>query len=211
MPKRLNPRGRPRDPSADRAILAATLALFIEHGIDATSIDQIARRAGVTRPTIYRRWASKEQLVARAIETARERVAPPTEMLEQIVARASPREITRRFLDFGAELWSRKEVRDMSVRLIGAKLDRPQLIAIYWKNYVEPRWRLFIAMLEQLRSKGLVHKRADVEVLAQMLVGAMMYRLLFMPTRAQWNRAQTRAYLERLLRQAGLNPQEVSK
>ncbi len=62
-------RGRPRDAAADRAILQAALALFIDKGVEGVSIEQIAKRAGVGKPTIYRRWSGKEDLLAAAIET----------------------------------------------------------------------------------------------------------------------------------------------
>ena len=58
-------RGRPRDPATDDAILRAGLALFIERGIEGASIEQIAKRAGVGKLTIYRRWPVKEDLIAR--------------------------------------------------------------------------------------------------------------------------------------------------
>lgn len=62
------PRGRPRDPSCDRAILGATIELLAEVGYDRTSIDAVAARAGVSKPTIYRRWPEgKEQLVSSAV------------------------------------------------------------------------------------------------------------------------------------------------
>ena len=60
-------RGRPRDPAVDTAILRAAFDLFIERGIDGASIEQIARRADVGKLTVYRRWSSKEDLVAQAI------------------------------------------------------------------------------------------------------------------------------------------------
>ncbi len=53
-------RGRPRDAAADKAILRAALELFIEHGIEGASFEQIARRAGVARTTVYRRWSGRE-------------------------------------------------------------------------------------------------------------------------------------------------------
>src|SRR5450432_744304 len=53
------PRGRPRSAEADRAILAATLELLAERGLDAMSIEEVAARAGVGKTTIYRRWPSK--------------------------------------------------------------------------------------------------------------------------------------------------------
>ena len=55
-------------------MLQATLELLAEIGFDAMSIEAIATRAGVGKTTIYRRYASKEELVADAIETVREEV-----------------------------------------------------------------------------------------------------------------------------------------
>jgi AcrR family transcriptional regulator len=59
--------GRPRDPSRDEAILAATLALFAEDGYAGLSIEGVAARAGVGKATIYRRYSSKAQLVVDAV------------------------------------------------------------------------------------------------------------------------------------------------
>jgi AcrR family transcriptional regulator len=60
--------GRPRDPSRDEAIFAATLALFAEHGYAGVSIEGVAARAGVGKATIYRRYASKAQLLVDAVQ-----------------------------------------------------------------------------------------------------------------------------------------------
>lgn len=59
--------GRPRDPSRDEAIAAATLAIFAEEGYAGISIEGVAARAGVGKATIYRRFASKEELVVDAV------------------------------------------------------------------------------------------------------------------------------------------------
>ena len=58
-------RGRPRDAAIDGAVLTVALELFIAHGIAGMSIEQVAKRAGVGKPTIYRRWSTKERLVCR--------------------------------------------------------------------------------------------------------------------------------------------------
>ena len=62
-------RGRPRDAGADEAILSAAVDALGEGGISGLSMDEIARRAGVGKATIYRRWASKEALVLDALGT----------------------------------------------------------------------------------------------------------------------------------------------
>jgi hypothetical protein len=61
-------RGRPRRAETAQAIVDATLALLAENGFQATTVDAIAERAGVAKNTIYRRWDSKEELIADALE-----------------------------------------------------------------------------------------------------------------------------------------------
>lgn len=51
------------DRSRDPAILNAALAALTENGYDATSMDDIAARAGVGKAAIYRRWSSKAALM----------------------------------------------------------------------------------------------------------------------------------------------------
>jgi AcrR family transcriptional regulator len=70
-------RGRPRDPLRRQAILEAALALIAELGYDRTTIDAIALRAGVSKPTLYRRWPhGKAELVADAIRERRADTRP---------------------------------------------------------------------------------------------------------------------------------------
>jgi AcrR family transcriptional regulator len=59
--------GPHRDPAVDQAVLEAARSLLTERGYAAASIDAIATRAGVSRPTIYRRWPSKAHLIAQAV------------------------------------------------------------------------------------------------------------------------------------------------
>ncbi len=61
------PAGRPRDRRVDAAVLAATRRLLAEGGYRDLSIEAVARRAGVHRPAIYRRWRTKAELVHAAI------------------------------------------------------------------------------------------------------------------------------------------------
>jgi AcrR family transcriptional regulator len=59
--------GRPRDPRIDGAVLRATVDLLGETGYAELSVDSIARRAGTSKPAIYRRWPSKAHLVHEAV------------------------------------------------------------------------------------------------------------------------------------------------
>lgn len=52
------------------AVVEATLAELAERGYDRTSVESVALRAGVHKTTVYRRWRTKERLVAAALEAA---------------------------------------------------------------------------------------------------------------------------------------------
>ena len=59
--------GRPRDPRIDDSVLRATVELLGKSGYADLSVDAIAKRAGTSKPAIYRRWPSKAHLVHEAV------------------------------------------------------------------------------------------------------------------------------------------------
>jgi AcrR family transcriptional regulator len=63
-------RGRPRDPRRREAILRAAIELVAEIGYDRMTVEALAARAGVSKPTIYRRWpGGKRDIVVDAIRS----------------------------------------------------------------------------------------------------------------------------------------------
>jgi AcrR family transcriptional regulator len=56
-----------RGPKVRAAVLSATLGELTEKGYTALTVDNVARRAGVHKTTIYRRWSDRETLVADAV------------------------------------------------------------------------------------------------------------------------------------------------
>jgi AcrR family transcriptional regulator len=55
---------RPR--SSDSAVLDATIDLIAEQGESTVTVDAVADRSGVSRPTIYRRWGTRDKLIRAA-------------------------------------------------------------------------------------------------------------------------------------------------
>ncbi|PZG08036.1 TetR family transcriptional regulator [Nonomuraea aridisoli] len=62
--------GRPRDAEVDRKALRAAIELYAELGWAKFTLDAVARRAGIGKAAIYRRWPTRERLVAAALEQA---------------------------------------------------------------------------------------------------------------------------------------------
>lgn len=57
-------RGRPRDPELDRAILDSAFTLMVETGVRGFSVREVARRSGIPKSSIYRRWPTRAELLA---------------------------------------------------------------------------------------------------------------------------------------------------
>jgi AcrR family transcriptional regulator len=70
VPVEIRGRGRPRDPRRREAILRAAITLVAEVGYDRMTVEAIASRAGVSKPTIYRRWpGGKKEIVLDALRS----------------------------------------------------------------------------------------------------------------------------------------------
>jgi AcrR family transcriptional regulator len=194
-------RGRPRDPEADAAILRAALDLFIEGGVEGTSIEQIAKRAGVGKLTVYRRWSSKEELLAQAIESARDRVQDATSVEDP--AEVSMTELIERALPAAAEALADDRFRTLVARIFGSSKSHPALMATYWEHYIVPRRHATRVLLEQAKKEGVLAEDTDMDVLIDMMVGGVLYRAI---QPGPLDVAEARRYLEAVYRQAGLLP-----
>lgn len=191
-------RGRPRDPGADKAILRAALELFVEHGIEGASFEQISRRAGVARTTVYRRWSSREDLLAQAMEVARE--AP--ERTLTAAARVPPKRMADQLINALSEMATKRDYLKTVAKLVGSVPDSPKLMSVYWNTYLIPRRRMVAEIIGRARERGAIPRGTDSEILLDMIGGAIMYHLLIRPGRK--NRKDMRAYIRRLIRHAGL-------
>jgi AcrR family transcriptional regulator len=67
-PAPVRPRaGRRRDPELEARVLEAALEIYARHGWAGFNYDAVARAAGCGRPALYRRWASKRDLLLAAL------------------------------------------------------------------------------------------------------------------------------------------------
>jgi AcrR family transcriptional regulator len=197
-----NAQGRPRDPAVDQAILRAALELFIAHGIAGASIEKIAKQAGVAKTSIYRRWTSREALLAQAIEVARNATGYTIDLLE----RTAPHDLIKLLVE-ACEVIAKPEIRKLMARLIGSSPDYPKLIGIYRETYYLPRRRAFVRALERAQTAGLLAENTDLETLVDMLIGALTHRLL-MSAPGENSVSELRDHMIKILRQAGFDVSE---
>ena len=189
------PPGRPRSAEADRAILDSALALFVERGFDKISIDDICERAGVARTTFYRRWSSKAALIAEAI--ASERGAPELDVDAQLGS-------SERLFDSLARALTAPNMRKVMVRLIGASVDHPELIAAYWRTYMEPRRLAVLSLLEEAQASGQLPPDANVPIVLDVISGAIAHHVLVRP--GERTADEVKSHLMAVLRELGIDP-----
>jgi TetR/AcrR family transcriptional regulator, mexJK operon transcriptional repressor len=70
----MKPNVETRSARKRRAILEAATRVFLEKGYDGTSMDDVATLAAVSKPTVYKHFADKEQLFAEIIRTTANQV-----------------------------------------------------------------------------------------------------------------------------------------
>jgi AcrR family transcriptional regulator len=164
------PRGRPRRASAGTAIVDATLELLAERGFQAATIEAIAKRAGVGRNTIYRRWSSKEVLIADALE----------ELFVDIDLRDGD-DVYALLLDwirdfarvFGDPLYGR-----ILPAVLGELQTNPAFARVYAERVVRPRYEALVGTLRRAAERGALRRDADVEQIADLLAAPPFVRVL---------------------------------
>lgn len=162
-------RGRPRSAEADEAILAATLQLAGEVGINRMSMDDLAERAGVSKTTIYRRWTSKEQLVLEALHSA---MGP----LDDVDTGSLHGDLRAYLIELGERMWQGR-MSDVLPHLIEVAC-HDESLRCRLDDYVQYRRAPMLAILGRGLDRGELPVDADLDVLADVLIGPFIYRRL---------------------------------
>lgn len=162
--------GRPRDERADRAILRATLELMAETGAHELRMDDVARRAGVGKATIYRRYRSKGELITAAIAGLVSEITIPDTGATRTDLRALMRgavEVYRGSLE-AAVMPSLVEAMSRDVEL--ARLVR--------EEFLTRRRAALQEVLERGIERGDLQRDLDLDLALDVFGGPLFYRLL---------------------------------
>ncbi|BBY15669.1 TetR/AcrR family transcriptional regulator [Mycolicibacterium litorale] len=163
--------GRPRDARVTEAILDAVLAELADRGFGGLTMDAVARRAGVGKSALYRRWPSKVEMTAdlmRALSVTEE-PAPDTgsfagdvrALLEDVLAWLTDERVRRVYPDLLAEA------------------QRHPALGEAMTTYVaRPRRARATAVLERAAERGELGIGADQEVIVDALGALVFWRLI---------------------------------
>ena len=154
-------------------LLEAALHIFAERGYANTKLEDIAAKVGVTKGTIYHYFATKEDLLRRAIEQYHDRVFQPLE--EVLRDRHGPVSATiRRFLRraFGQLDPARLSVLTLLVQ--GVARDVPNVYDRWLETGPVRGWRILAELIEQGKASGEFRLDADSEVAARITMSGLI-------------------------------------
>jgi AcrR family transcriptional regulator len=167
------PRGRPRSEKARTAILAATVELLLEQGLNGMSMDDVAGRAGVSKATIYRWWPAKELLAVDALATEWARSTPAAErdtgtLRGDLLARFRP--------------WLRQLNKKPFHRVVGGLIAKaqtdPTFATLYREHFVQPRREATRLLLLRAIDRDEIPADTNLEVSLDLLYGPIYHRVL---------------------------------
>jgi AcrR family transcriptional regulator len=145
--------GRARRAAARRAaILEAALDEFSARGFAAARLDDVARRAGVAKGTIYLHFKDKEALFQELVRTM---LSPLVMTLEQLRASDVPiRVVLERFADlFVREIYGTRR-RDVARLVITEGSRFPSIAEFYYREVVERGIAAMRALIERAVGRG---------------------------------------------------------
>jgi AcrR family transcriptional regulator len=164
--------GRPRDPSTEHRVFAAAKEELAERGIEAFSIRSVARRSGVSRPSLLLRWPDRNALILDTLERLVEWPSP------------EPRATVRAEIDAIVERVGQLMEHDMlaiQLRLIADAPRHPNLFAAYQDKVMSKAGKRLTRLLERAVSEGQLPADADVRWAADVLIGVIFMRTIRSP------------------------------
>ena len=152
------------------AIMDAVYALLQQKSVRDLTMEEVAKRAKVGKPTLYKWWPTKATLV---LAMLCERMAPNLAMPTVLTAEESLRLRVRRLIDaFNGPFGT------IVAGLIAESQSEPGMLQQFFDRWVSPRRTATIADLQRGKHAGELWSEAAPELLNDAIFGAIYYRLL---------------------------------
>jgi AcrR family transcriptional regulator len=171
------PRWRRRAAARPEEILEAALAEFVARGFEAARMDDIAKRAGISKAAIYLYFPSKMAVLEALIEA---KVAPIARQAQQIAeaGKAAPLTALRTLAGAVALRLAEPSIFAVPRLVIGLSERFPKLAEYYRRNVVEKARHALETLLDAAMADGSI-RRVDKAAAVRALVGPLMFEALW--------------------------------
>ena len=175
-----SPRWQRRSEDRPAEICAAALEVFAEKGFAAAKLDEIAKRAGVSKGTLYLYFQDKADLFRAVIrDTVAPRVAAVREMADKLELPFA--QIVPLFLANFAEMTTRLPVGAVAKIVIGESRNFPDLAKIWHDQVASGALSALQSLIERAQDRGEV-RPGDARLMAFSLMGPMLMGVLWRET-----------------------------
>ncbi|WP_371287091.1 TetR/AcrR family transcriptional regulator C-terminal ligand-binding domain-containing protein [Mycobacterium sp. PS03-16] len=165
-------RGRPRNVEVRAAVLAAAADLALSGGTGAATIDAIAKKAAVSRTTIYRWWPSAAAIVLEGLlDTMRGSITRP--------AGSDTRATLAHHLEALHAILTDQATGPLVRGVIAAAATHRDVAVALLDQWLLPRRAAVTAVLLDAVAAGELRADLEVEVVVDALFAPAYYRLMF--------------------------------
>jgi AcrR family transcriptional regulator len=171
-------RRRPADRPAE--ILAAALEVFAARGFQAARLEEVAKRAGVSKGALYLYFETKADLFRAVVTDA---ISPNIERVKAVAAADLPLEqVVRMALPMLArQVVSDRRITGVVKLVIAESRNHPELAAIWRDTVVEPGVALISGLIAKAQARGEV-RPGDPRLFAFGLMGPMVLSMVWRET-----------------------------
>jgi AcrR family transcriptional regulator len=175
MKKSVRPAPRKGRPPSDSAtshavIMDAVYSLLQKKSVRDLTMEEVAKRAKVGKPTLYKWWSTKAALV---LAMLCERMAPTLEKPSDLTAEESLQFRVRTLIDaFGGPFGK------IVAGLIAEGQSDPAIRQAFFDRWVSPRRAATIADLQRGKNTGELRSDTEPDLLNDAIFGAIYYRFL---------------------------------
>jgi len=196
------PRGRPRSAALRRKILRAAASLLDERGISGVTMEAIAARAGVGKPTIYREWPNAPSVALAAfLETVEppdqldpngtkgdaahfsKRAASPFQNPSKSRAQKKPAQTSgpltalRQHLRATAHAFTTRVGRNTAAMIAASQHDS-ELAKVFRTQFILKRREEGRSLINLAVAAGELHEPTDIEAVLDLIYAPLYFRLL---------------------------------
>ena len=162
-------RGRPRSGAAQKAILRTAHDMLVTEGLGRLTIEAVAARARVGKPTIYRYWKNAQELAMAALMAGQPGKEP--------AGGGRVRERLCQQMDGLLAIFASPRGRQIALTMAAAEPDSEMAKAFRTRVMLEQREE-GRAILAKAEAQGEIRLSADIETILDMLYAPVFYRLL---------------------------------
>lgn len=172
-----DPRWQRRKEERPGEILKAALECFAESGFAATKLDEIAKRAGVTKGTLYLYFQSKEDIFKSVV---REEIVKNIAHVEEIAADEShsSAEILEQMFKFWAQVFLKTRIGAVPKLILSEGKNFPEISRFYLEEVIQRGFRLLGGVLQRGIDRG-EFRPLNIENTVKCIIAPVIFSLLW--------------------------------